>query len=280
MKLRSFIITAILFVMMMSLALPAFAQDKMTYEDYQALMQRWREREEAARMDMENIQKQLDEVNSNIAAKQADIDRVWDAIYAMLDLINPDDLNWYAAALAALGKELAVFEAQNPEQLYQNRDKIADWKMRYDELADHNAALLPRFEAPVMELGARYQAIMNRMAKPLSKTYTVVSGDHLWKIAGMRDHYNDPMKWMRIYTSNVDLIDDPDLIYPRQVFDIPMRIDERKKYLVAQGEFLSSIAQSVYGDPFKWRSIFEANQKFLNDPNVLYPEMILTLPGR
>ena len=51
------------------------------------------------------------------------------------------------------------------------------------------------------------------------KTYTVVAGDTLSKIA--KREYGDASKWHRIYEANKDTIKNPDLIYPGQTFKIP-----------------------------------------------------------
>jgi LysM repeat protein len=52
-------------------------------------------------------------------------------------------------------------------------------------------------------------------------THTVVRGDTLWDLA---DHYyNDPFQWRRIWEANRDKINDPNLIYPDQVFALPGR---------------------------------------------------------
>jgi nucleoid-associated protein YgaU len=51
------------------------------------------------------------------------------------------------------------------------------------------------------------------------RTYTVVSGDTLSKIA--QREYGDASQWKRIYEANKDTIKNPDLIYPGQTFKIP-----------------------------------------------------------
>ncbi|HKG33234.1 MAG TPA: LysM peptidoglycan-binding domain-containing protein [Gemmatimonadales bacterium] len=45
------------------------------------------------------------------------------------------------------------------------------------------------------------------------------NGDSLSKIA--KREYGDAQQWRRIYEANRDLIQNPDLIYPGQVFRIP-----------------------------------------------------------
>jgi nucleoid-associated protein YgaU len=53
----------------------------------------------------------------------------------------------------------------------------------------------------------------------VERTYTVVAGDTLSKIA--KREYGDGAKWKRIYEANKDTIKNPDLIYPGQTFKIP-----------------------------------------------------------
>ncbi len=51
-------------------------------------------------------------------------------------------------------------------------------------------------------------------------SYSVVRGDNLWDISGKDEVYADPYQWPLIYKTNRDKIQDADLIYPGQVFDI------------------------------------------------------------
>ena len=54
---------------------------------------------------------------------------------------------------------------------------------------------------------------------PESRTYTVVTGDSLSKIA--RKFYGDANRWREIFAANRDQLDNPDLIQPGQVLKIP-----------------------------------------------------------
>ena len=57
------------------------------------------------------------------------------------------------------------------------------------------------------------------------KTYIVKDRperrDCLWRIAGFKKIYGNPLLWPRIYRANKSQIRNPDLIYPGQEFDIP-----------------------------------------------------------
>jgi hypothetical protein len=49
--------------------------------------------------------------------------------------------------------------------------------------------------------------------------HTVIKGDTLWDIADK--YYNNPWLWKKIWNANRTIINNPDLIYPEQVFIIP-----------------------------------------------------------
>lgn len=51
------------------------------------------------------------------------------------------------------------------------------------------------------------------------RTYTVQSGDTLWKIS--QEMYGNGSQYMKIFEANTDLLDDPDRIFPGQELVIP-----------------------------------------------------------
>ena len=53
----------------------------------------------------------------------------------------------------------------------------------------------------------------------VTRTYTVVAGDSLSKIA--KKIYGDGGRWKEIFEANKDKIKNPDLIHPGQVLKIP-----------------------------------------------------------
>ena len=52
-----------------------------------------------------------------------------------------------------------------------------------------------------------------------------------------------------------------------------------KTYVVVTGDSLSKIAKREYGDPNKWRTIYEANKDLIHDPDLIYPGQELKIPG-
>ena len=56
-------------------------------------------------------------------------------------------------------------------------------------------------------------------APAASKTYTIVKGDTLSKIA--HREYGDSKLWRQIYAHNKDTIPDPDKIFPGQTIVLP-----------------------------------------------------------
>ncbi|MFN0013213.1 MAG: LysM peptidoglycan-binding domain-containing protein [Saprospiraceae bacterium] len=51
------------------------------------------------------------------------------------------------------------------------------------------------------------------------------------------------------------------------------------KHTVEKGESLSKIAQHYYKDMMKYKAIFEANRDILDNPDVIHPGQVLTIPN-
>lgn len=51
------------------------------------------------------------------------------------------------------------------------------------------------------------------------------------------------------------------------------------RHVVKSGESLSKIAKHYYGDPMKYKQIFEANTNILNNPDMIHPDQVLVIPN-
>ncbi len=124
-------------------------------------------------------------------------------------------------------------------------------------------------------------------------SYTVESGDTLWKIAGK--FYGDGSYWQKIYAENAAVIgSDPNLIYVGQILTIYLNQGDGSViagvpagsetgttgnyYTVQEGDNLWKIALKVYGRGWRWRRIYEANVNSLPDPQNIYVGQVLLIP--
>lgn len=51
------------------------------------------------------------------------------------------------------------------------------------------------------------------------------------------------------------------------------------RHIVQRGESLSKIAKHYYGDPMKYKQIFEANTNILSNPDMIHPDQVLVIPN-
>lgn len=95
--------------------------------------------------------------------------------------------------------------------------------------------------------------------EPVTKTYTVVSGDNLSSIAS---RFNITVAEI----CRINNISNPNLIYPGQVLKLAGEIDNSINYIVKSGDNLSSIAANY---STTWQEIARING--LSNPSLIYP---------
>lgn len=109
--------------------------------------------------------------------------------------------------------KLAEAERMINQRRYGKAKKLLEEATQLAKMAEQ-AALAPE-KAPMVS-ATKPEPIQ---AKPGS--YVVVKGDCLWNIADQKEIYDDPFQWPLIYQANRDQIKNPDLIYPKQNFNVP-----------------------------------------------------------
>ncbi len=258
----------------------AVAADKMTYGDYQIQLQKYLDRETAALAEVDVEQAIIDSLRARIDGLEGEIATAWDEIYALIG-VDKEAMLAFMREIEALEEMVNSLARLSPDNLLERASELDELAEAVKVLQDDIRALLSDPRSRLERLAARIEALKASLPKPKHDMYVVLRGDYLWKISGKPQIYDDPWKWMRIYSANRDEIRDPDLIFPDQRLVIPMTIG-RDEHLVAKGEYLQKIAgyAEVYGNPFQWTKIYQANKSggFIQDPNLIYPEMILLIP--
>jgi len=259
---------------------PAFAADRLKYDDYVKQLKSLQDREAALRKEIDDERSAIERLRAELADLNQQLADTWKEIYAALGTTEAEVAE-FMRRLDAIENRVNELAKMRPEVLLENAKELDQLAAQIAAMRSEKPARLSKAKARLDDLAGRIQRLKDSLPKPQHDMYSVLRGDYLWKISGKKEIYADPWKWMRIYSVNRHEIKNPDLIYPQQQFRIPRQIG-RDEHLVVKGETLKKIAASpdVYGDPFQWTKIYQANKagRFLEDPNLIYPEQILTIP--
>ncbi len=271
-------------IMFVFLGINLFAQEysydykKMSMDEYKTELAKWQKCEADNKAKIADEEAQIAKLNDDIASTDQQITDTWNDIYTMVGT-DKQGYQDYLNQLKQLDNNLSGFASLSPEEIYTRKSELDDFKKRLQELKNNKESLTTESQNLISQI-ENLLAQAEEKAKPAAAgRYEVAKGDYLWRIAKKPDIYGDPYAWITIYTTNRDQIKNPDLIYPSQVFRIP-RMAGPNEYWVQKGDFLYKIAgnASVYGDPFKWQRLYEANKDNITDPNLIYPHMVLTIP--
>ena len=271
-------------LLMIFLGTTVFAQEysydykQMKMDEYKVELAKWQKCEAENKAKIAEEDAKTAKLNEEIAATDKAIADIWNELYALLET-DKQSYEEYLRNLKALEDDLNGFVSMTPEEIYTKKEELEKYREKFGgfkgdkrSVSNKSTGYLSRIENLIAQAEEK--------AKPAAAgRYEVMRGDYLWRIAKKPDIYGDPYAWIRIYTSNRDQIQNPDLIYPKQIFRIP-RIAGPNEHWVTKGEFLYKIAgyANVFGNSFKWQKIYEANKDNIADPNVIYPHMVLKIP--
>ena len=255
----------------------SYNYEEMEQEQYNALLAEWQQRLDTAQQGIDTENATIEDLNKQLADLQTGIDAEWNEIYT---LAGSDKAGYdaYVGELNQLQSDARALLNLSPEDIYMRMNEVDALQAKLDELKKNPFAATSDNAAIVASIENLIAQAREKGAAAVPPSYTVVRGDYLWKIAAKDDIYGDAYAWMRIYTSNKDMIADPNLIYPNQVFSIPRQVGPNE-HLVVKGEFLSKIAgySNVYGSPFQWQKLYESNKSTISDPNMIYPYQMLKI---
>ena len=275
-KFSSVVVVVIFSLLVSSSVLFAQQEQRLTKEEYQQQLIEWQQRENNAKAELNNCENDLTGLKSQLEQLTRQIEDVTQQIYSILGT-NQAGIDNFVAELQRLKNQLQGLVNLSKEDKWAQKDEIEGIEKRVREMEQSKIAKLPEAASILKDINA----LLNRILplEPPIQMYVVIKGDYLWKIAGKPDIYGDPYQWIRIYTFNRDQISDPDMIFPDQKFKIHKVVGDNE-HLVAKGEWLSKIAgySKIYNDPFQWNKIYEANKTVIEDPDLIYPYMVLIVP--
>jgi hypothetical protein len=276
-KVIALLVICSLAVFSSALLAQSYNYEEMKMEEYTQLLTQWQERLNAAQTGIQEQDTKIADMQTQYDGLQSDVDGVWDEIFAALGKTRADN-EAYVKELQQLRADASALLSMSPDEIYKRKEELQALKDRLEEMKKNNLSYLSDNEKVINEIESLLMQAEEKGKPAEPDTYSVVRGDYLWKIAGLQHIYADPYAWSRIYTSNTDQIKDPNLIYVNQIFRIPRDVGPNE-HLVAKGEFLSKIAgyANVYGSPFQWQKLYEANKGFIEDPNLIYPYQTLKI---
>jgi hypothetical protein len=157
------------------------------------------------------------------------------ALHATLRIIKPklDLLARLAPCLEASRASLQAAQdaGATDAELALARSALASAQQRFEQAkaafargdtkqGNHLLILAQQDCLSAQELGDQARLVAEQRSTQTGQ-YTVQRGDTLWGISDQEAIYNNSLMWPLIYKANQNQIQDPDLVFPKQIFVIP-----------------------------------------------------------
>ena len=125
-----------------------------------------------------------------------------------------------------------------------------------------------------MSVKDKYQSVLDLGEQLGAKDGKVTVEDGVLKIKGtVKTQYEKDILWDRIKEAGGE--NPTDLMANIIVEDNSVY----HRHEVKSGESLSKIAKHYYGDPMKYKAVFEANRNILDNPDLIHPGQELVIPN-
>ena len=167
----------------------------------------------------------------------------------------------------------------------------------WHEIESSNSTTVNEFDKLNLELKQKVEE--NQAGKTITETitYTIQSGDTLWKIAAK--YLGDGNQWRKILEDNKTVITNPNRIYVGQVIVINVTSNgtvatvsatnasgnnslavnaEDGTYTVQAGDTMWKISKKLYGTGILWRRLFNANKDTISDASSIYVGQTIKIP--
>lgn len=230
---------------------PASMPDaELTEEQADLRIQQFQSNVKALEEKLSELNTKIDNLKSKLDETNAKLDECDDEIKKLLG-VSDEDISAFAQKLGVLEGKVREMQRLSDVQLLERQDEVKQLDEELNELKGNKISLLPQFYDRIVKLGRDIKGLYRE--KKIT-TYTVGTWaedrDCLWNIAGKIDIYSDPFMWPKIWMANTDEIRNPDIIFPGQVLQIPVKGPKTDEEMKAERKYWreKKEAQAEMGD--------------------------------
>ena len=124
-----------------------------------------------------------------------------------------------------------------------------------------------------MMLQEKYQAVLDLGVEFGVKDGDVQESEGVLKVSGIaHSKFHEDRLWDKIKEIGGE--------NPADI-EVHLQIEQNDyyhKHVIAKGETLGKIAKQYFGDPMKYKEIYEANKDVLKSADVIFPDQEITIP--
>jgi len=258
-----------------------YAQDesKMSPEEYQAELTRWKDRESSAGSELSRLDREIESLKKQLSSVEGSIEKERNEIFSLMSA-SDEEIQNYMKILNDLENDVAGLADLSEEELLGSVEYLEGITLRLEDLSDNDFSAFEQNRTRIDDITNSLSAYSSVIPEPTQDDEALVLID-----SDRSEDTEDLIDSDSIDELVVEKPDEPELQPDVNLTDgrIPRNITLERKadsYQVVKGDNLWDISakEKIYNDPFQWLKIYSANRDQISDPDIIEIDQVFVIP--
>ena len=243
-----------------------YAQDvpKMSPEEYQAELTRWKDRESSAGSELSRLDREIESLKNQLMSVEGNIEKERNELFGLMSA-SDEEIQNYMKILKDLENDVTGLADLSEEELLGSVEYLEGIALRLEDLSDNDFSAFEQNRQRLDDMANMLSNYRTVTAEPAQDDEALV--------------LIDSNSMDEAVVEKTDEQPDVEITDGRTSRNVTL---ERKadSYQVVRGDNLWDISakEKIYNDPFQWLKIYSANRDQISDPDIIEIDQVFVIP--
>lgn len=258
-----------------------YAQDasKMSSEEYQSELTRWKDRESSAGSELSRLDREIESLEKQLTSVEGSIEKERNEIFGLMSA-SDEEIQNYMKILKELENDVTGLADLSEEELIGSVEFLEGIAIRLDDLNDNDFSAFEQNRQKLDDIANMFSSYRTVIPEPTQDDEALVLID-----SGRSGETEDLIDSDSMDEAAAEKSDEEEVQPDVEITDgRPRRnvtlVRKADSYQVVRGDNLWDISakEKIYNDPFQWLKIYSANRDQISDPDIIEIDQVFVIP--